>query len=254
MKTVVTPDAGQMGVYSATGAAEVIREAIQQRGRANIVVATGASQFEVLANLIKQPGIDWSCVHAFHLDEYVGIDRSHPASFCGYLKERFVDHVPLASFHYLPGDQDPQQVIQQAGDAISNVEIDVALIGIGENAHLAFNDPPADFETEEPYLVVELDHACRMQQVGEGWFDGLESVPTHAMSMSIKQILKSKAIFCSVPDERKADAVAKTLAGPIDPTVPSTILTTHPNAYLVIDEAAASLIDAASLAEVERVS
>ena len=240
MHTVITADPAAMGRYAAEQAAAELRTAISDRGSARLIVATGASQFEVLSHLVREEGIDWSRVHGFHLDEYVGVGVSHPASFCRYLKERFVDLVPLASFHFLDGEGDPNEVIRSAAEKIATAPIDVALVGIGENGHLAFNDPPADFETELPYLIVELDEACRQQQVGEGWFDSLESVPTQAISMSIKQILKTRSIYCSVPDQRKAAAVQRTICDEIDPEIPASILRTHDKTTLVIDEAAAS--------------
>lgn len=229
-----------MGRWVAEAAAADLRQAIQANGKANLVVATGSSQFEVLGELVKQPEIDWTRVHGFHLDEYVGISTQHPASFCKYLKERFVDHVPLASFEYLQGDQDPAETINRAGTLLSDSPIDVALVGIGENGHLAFNDPPANFTTEEPYLLVTLDEPCRLQQVGEGWFGSLDEVPTHAISMSVRQILKAAKIYCSVPDQRKAAAVRATLEDDISPEIPASILREHSQATLVIDEAAAS--------------
>ncbi len=244
MRTILTSDRESMGRYVAQHAAADLRTAIDQHGTANLVVATGASQFEVLKELVHQPGIDWPSVQGFHLDEYVGLSGDHGASFCRYLKERFVDHVPLGAFHYLPGDQDPAETIARVGDLIRETRIDLALVGIGENGHLAFNDPPADFETEDPYLVVELDEPCRMQQVGEGWFETLDDVPTHAMSMSVRQILKAAKIYCSVPDQRKAEAVRNTVEGPITPEVPASILKTHGATTLVIDEAAASELSA----------
>ncbi|MDV6032033.1 MAG: glucosamine-6-phosphate deaminase [Phycisphaera sp. RhM] len=242
-----------MGRYTAEHAAQDLRDAIKENGEAYLIVATGASQFEVLAHLVAQDDIDWSRVHGFHLDEYIGIGRDHPASFCGYLKERFVDKVPLASFHYLSGDTDATETVRQAATKVSSVTVDVALVGIGENGHLAFNDPPADFETDSPYLIVELDHECRMQQVGEGWFGSLDEVPTHAISMSIQQILKTKKIYCSVPDERKAAAVRDTLCGPITPDVPASILRNHSGTTLIIDDAAASKIPEDVKATLERV-
>ncbi len=207
MQTIITTDSAEMGRVAAERAAEDLRTAITQRGRANLVIATGASQFEVLSQLIAQTGIEWAKVHGFHLDEYIGLSIEHPASFCRYLKERFVDHLPLAEFHYLHGDADPQETIARVGRLLTQSPVDVAMVGIGENGHLAFNDPPADFETEEPYLIVELDQPCRQQQVGEGWFASLDDVPTQAISMSVRQIMKSAKIYCSVPDERKAEAV-----------------------------------------------
>ncbi|MCY3004974.1 MAG: glucosamine-6-phosphate deaminase [Planctomycetota bacterium] len=231
-----------MGAYSAKLAAMILRSAIAEHGQARIIVATGSSQFEVLDALSSEPQIDWSCVDGFHLDEYVGIAADHRASFCGYLKSRFVDKIPLRSFHFLDGTGDPQVVCQQAALDLLKSPVDVALIGIGENGHLAFNDPPADFETTQAYHVVLLDEACRNQQVGEGWFASLQDVPTHAISMTIHQILQSKKIICSVPDERKALAVRDSVEGPTSNLVPGSILKRHPNTTLVLDRAAASLL------------
>ena len=179
----------------------------------------------------------------FHLDEYLGLPASHPASFRGYLRERFVRHVPLAAFHELDGEAaDPAAECRRVGDLLARQPIDAAFVGIGENGHLAFNDPPADFETDEPYLVVNLDHACRRQQLGEGWFESLDDVPRRAISMSVRQILKSRTIVCSVPDDRKADAVQATVEGPATPDVPASILQTHDDCTLFLDAAAASLL------------
>jgi glucosamine-6-phosphate deaminase len=253
MRTILTADRDAMGRWVAEAAAADLRQAIQDNEKANLVVATGASQFEVLGELVKQPDIDWARVHGFHLDEYVGISSQHPASFCKYLKERFVDHVPLASFEYLYGDQDPAETIKRAGALLGNSPIDLALVGIGENGHLAFNDPPADFTTLQPYLLVELDEPCRQQQVGEGWFASLADVPTHAISMSVRQILKAAKIYCSVPDQRKAAAVRATLEDEISPEIPASILREHAQATLVIDAAAASELSESTLPALERV-
>lgn len=253
MRTILTADAKAMGQWVGEHAAEDLRQAIAKHGEANIVVATGASQFEVLQALVQQTGIDWSKVHGFHLDEYVGISTDHGASFCRYLKERFVDHLNLASFHYLRGDADPTETIGEIGGRLSQTRIDLALVGIGENGHLAFNDPPADFETEKPYLLVELDEPCRMQQVGEGWFESLADVPTHAISMSVRQILKSAKIYCSVPDARKAAAVRGTLEDSVSPEIPASILREHQDAILVIDQAAASQLGDKTRASLEQV-
>ena len=231
-----------MGAHSAKLAAQSLRNAIRERGEARLIVATGSSQFEVLNALTSEPLIDWSRVDGFHLDEYVGIPATHGASFCGYLKERFVDRVPLRSFHYLDGMSDPIAVCKRAGVALRVRPIDVALIGIGENGHLAFNDPPADFETRDAYHVVQLDEACRMQQVGEGWFATLADVPTHAISMTIYEILQTREILCSVPDSRKATAVANSIDGPLTNQVPGSILRQHPNTTIMLDLAAASLL------------
>ena len=246
MQVVVCDSQEQMGERAAESAAELIRDAINTRGEAYMIVATGASQFTVLANLVKAEGIDWSKVTSFHLDEYLGLPLTHPASFRGYLKERLVDLVPLKQFHYIDGEhQPPDAECERLAQLIRDCQVDVALVGIGENGHLAFNDPPADFDTTAPYLVVDLDDACRQQQLGEGWFPTLDDVPRQAISMSIQQILKSGVIICSVPDERKAEAVANSVEGPVSPEVPASILQHHANVVLYLDPPAASRLNQA---------
>ncbi|MBA2114197.1 glucosamine-6-phosphate deaminase [Bremerella alba] len=250
MKLEVLEDAKHLGVAAARRGAESLRKALAENGQANIIVATGASQFETLSALIAEPNIDWSRVTGFHLDEYLGLDDQHPASFCRYLRERFVDQVPLKQFHYVNGISSvPHQVCQQLGQLIQTHPIDVAFVGIGENGHLAFNDPPADFETNNPYLVVDLDEACRKQQAGEGWFASINDVPTQAISMSCRQILKSKTIICSVPDQRKAKAVQSSLEGIVTPEVPASILQTHEDTTLFVDKSAASLLTSSTLSD-----
>ena len=231
-----------MGAEAARQGASLISAALNKNGLAHIILATGASQFEMLSELVKAD-LDWSKVTVFHLDEYIGIPDTHPASFRKYLKERFVDLVGPAAFHAIDGEADPQQECSRLGTLIAPQEIDVAFVGIGENAHLAFNDPPADFDTEEPYIVVDLDRVCRQQQLGEGWFPSLEAVPEKAISMSVKQIMKSKAIICTVPDERKAVAVQKTLEGAVIPEVPASILQNHSRAWIYLDRGSASLLN-----------
>lgn len=240
MELVIATDRNGLGLATATRAAETLRQRVQAQGSARIVVATGSSQFEVLDSLVAQDHVDWSAIEGFHLDEYIGLDPDHPASFCGYLKKRFVDRVPLRSFQFLLGTNDPGQVCQSASRELTARPIDLALVGIGENGHLAFNDPPADFEASEAYRIVELDEACRRQQVGEGWFDHLDQVPRRAISMSIRQIMAAQQILCSVPDRRKAAAVAAALQGPVTPDVPASILQQHPNLTVVLDSGSAS--------------
>ncbi len=239
MEIIISETKQELGKLAAEKGVELIREAIQKRGKANIIVATGASQFEMLGELVKED-IDWSVVTGFHLDEYIGIGISHPASFRKYLKERFVDLVPIKAFHYVDGSIDAPAECKRLGKIISRHPIDVAFVGIGENGHLAFNDPPADFETENPYLVVNLDDDCRCQQLGEGWFPTLADVPKQAISMSIRQIMKSKHIICSVPDERKATAVKNTLKSEVSPMIPASMMQQHPSTWLFLDKAAAS--------------
>jgi glucosamine-6-phosphate deaminase len=232
---------------------DCLRRVLSQRPRARLVIATGSSQFEVLHTLSQASGIDWQRVDGFHLDEYLGLDRSHPASFCGYLAKRFVELVPIGSFHYLDGKEDPRATVQIASDLWSRAPIDLAMIGIGENAHLAFNDPPANFETRDVYHVVTLDMACRKQQVGEGWFPSIDACPTQAISMTIHAILQSQKIICSVPDHRKAEAVAASIDGPVTPDVPASILRQHHDVTLVLDEASASQLSPSTLQRSDRV-
>jgi len=241
MQIHIHKDADAMGQAAGEHAAQLIRQAIDEHGAARIIVATGASQFATLDTLTSAEGIDWSKVTGFHLDEYLGLPMSHPASFRGYLKKRLVDRVSLKDFHYIDGEaDDPRAECERVGKLLNEGPIDVALVGIGENGHLAFNDPPADFDTQKPYLVVELDEACRRQQYGEGWFDSMDAVPRRAISMSIQQILKSKAIVCSVPDERKAEAVGRCLEGSVSPEAPASILQQHEAVDVYLDDAAAS--------------
>lgn len=228
---------------AAEAASAKLREAITTNGHARFIVATGASQFDFLSALTTDTKIAWAKTTMFHLDEYIGISDTHPASFRKYLQERLVDIVQPGKVHFLDGEaDDPQAECNRLNQIISQHPIDVAFVGIGENGHLAFNDPPADFETEAPYIVVELDEACRLQQVGEGWFNGLDDVPTHAISMSIRQIMKAKTIICTVPDERKAAAVRNCLQGEITPMHPASILQRHPDCTAYLDAGSASLI------------
>jgi glucosamine-6-phosphate deaminase len=243
MEVVIATDAKEMGRRAADFGAQRIRAAIAQRGAATIIVATGASQFNVLSALVAAQQIDWSKVTGFHLDEYIGLPQSHPASFRRYLQERLVGLTPIGKFHYVDGAAaDPVAECRRLGDLIAEQSIDVAFIGIGENGHLAFNDPPADFQTETPFLIVELDEACRRQQFGEGWFPTMDAVPRRAISMSVRQILKSKCIVCSVPDERKAVAVRSALEGAITPDCPASILQQHANTTVFLDVPSASLL------------
>jgi glucosamine-6-phosphate deaminase len=230
-----------MGKAAAEKGAGMISRALEDRGAANIILATGASQFEMLHELVKAD-LDWSRVTVFHLDEYIGIPVTHPASFRKYLKERFVDLALPAAFHAINGEADPEEECARLGAIIGKKQVDVAFVGIGENGHLAFNDPPADFETGAPYIVVELDEACRRQQLGEGWFSSFEEVPQRAISMSIKQIMRSGSIICTVPDARKARAVKNSLEEIVSPLVPASILTTHNNTWLYLDRDSSSLL------------
>ena len=238
METIISETKRELGIKAAQLGAELIKKAIDEKGEANIIIATGASQFEMLAELVKKD-IDWTLVTGFHLDEYIGIEESHPASFRKYLKERFVSLVPLKKFHYVNASE-AENECTRLGKIISRHQIDVAFVGIGENGHLAFNDPPANFETEESYLVVNLDDDCRKQQLGEGWFPTFDDVPKQAISMSVKQIMKSEHIICSVPDERKSLAVRNTLKSEVSNMVPASVLQKHASTFLFLDKDSAS--------------
>lgn len=248
MKIKILETKKELGAQAAQEGIKEIKKAISQHDEANIILATGASQFEVLKDL-RQADIDWGKVTMFHLDEYIGIKQDHPASFRKYLKERFVDQVQhLKAYHFINGNaQDPQRECQRLNQLILQQKIAVAFVGIGENGHLAFNDPPADFETDDPYIVVELDEACRRQQMGEGWFGSLQEVPNKAISMSVRQILKSEVIICSVPDQRKAQAVKDCFEGAVTPHHPASILQTHDHCTIFLDKGAASLLHSPTL-------
>ncbi len=232
----------ELGQAAARHAAEILRSAIAGRGNARIIAATGASQFDFLESLTATRDVDWSAVTMFHLDEYIGLDETHPASFRRYLRERLISRTGIWDFHLLNPNPDPAAECARVGELIRQAPIDVAFVGIGENGHLAFNDPPADFETEEPYKVVDLDLRCRQQQLGEGWFASLEEVPRQAISMTVRQILKSREILCIVPEGRKAAAVRATLQDPISPMVPASILRNHPAVTLYLDRDSSSLL------------
>jgi glucosamine-6-phosphate deaminase len=227
---------------AAAHAASSIARAVAARGRARIIVATGASQFEFLEDLVSSQDVDWTRVTLFHLDEYVGLPIDHPASFRKYILERVLRKTAIQDCLLLDGEGDVREVCRRAGEALNAAPIDVAFVGIGENGHLAFNDPPADFTTEEPYIVVQLDEACRRQQVGEGWFASIADVPRSAISMSIRQILKSAEIICVVPDARKAAPVKAALEGPVTPDLPASALRGHPAVTMYLDAASAALV------------
>ena len=232
-----------LGRAAADQASTAIRRAISERGEARIIAATAASQLEFLDALTKAPGIDWSKVEAFHLDEYIGLPITHPGSFRKMLMEQLVSKTGITRYHLLAvRSADPAAVLKKVGKQLASKPIDIAFLGIGENGHIAFNDPPADFNTEEPYIIVNLDEACRQQQVGEAWFANISQVPKQALSMSAKQILKAKEILAVVPDKRKAQAIKACFEGEISPMVPASILRRHPDATIYLDTNSASLL------------
>ena len=228
---------------AAAQAAASMAEAIHDRGCARIVAATGTSQLDFLDALTSTTNVDWQRVELFHLDEYIGLPASHPASFRKYLLERLIRKTGIENYHLLDGDADPREVASRVGQELNSAPVDLALVGIGENGHLAFNDPPADFDTEMPYLVVGLDEACRRQQVGEGWFSDISEVPKQALTMSIRQILKARQIIAPVPEARKAKAVKACLEGEISPLAPASALRMHPNVTVFLDLQSAALLN-----------
>jgi glucosamine-6-phosphate deaminase len=234
------PTSEALGQTAAADVADHLRELIRTQGAARIVLATGTSQIPFLARLVVQPDIQWSAVTMFHLDEYLGLPADHPASFRRYLRERFIDIVHPGTAVLIDGEADPEAECRRVGELITAAPIDLACVGIGENGHLAFNDPPADFEIDDPYIVVDLDEACRRQQLGEKWFTRLDDVPTRAISMSIRQIMRAEKIACVVPEERKAAAVRACLEEEISPLRPASILREHPNVDLYLDAGSAS--------------
>ncbi len=243
MKIVHSSSTQSLGEAAGKFAGDIIRQAISGKGRAHIIVATGASQFETLKQLVAEEGIDWGKVVMFHLDEYIGLPVTHPASFRKYLRERFLAKLPPLSAAYLiDGETDPAAEISRLNAVIRQHPVDLALVGIGENGHLAFNDPPADFDTSEPYLVVNLDVPCRKQQLNEGWFGSLEEVPLQAISMSVNHIMQSQYIIASVPDRRKAQAVKDSVEQEVSNLFPASVLQRHDNCYLYLDPDSASLL------------
>jgi glucosamine-6-phosphate deaminase len=246
MLVKVFGDRVTLGRAAAEQAAVAIRRAIAERGQARIIAATAASQLEFLDALTAAPGIDWSKVEAFHLDEYIGLPVTHPGSFRKMLLEQLVRKTGITHYHLLEGDAaDPSEVVRRAGKQLASTPVDIAFLGIGENGHIAFNDPPADFETEEPYIIVNLDEACRRQQVGEAWFADISQVPKRAISMSARQILKAREILAVVPGPRKAEAVKLCLEGAISPMAPASILRSHPDATVYLDTHSAALLSPA---------
>lgn len=248
MKIEVFSDKNTLAKAASAIAAAKLRDCIQQTGRARIIAATGAAQFEFLEMLTRTSQIDWSRVEMFHLDEYVGIPAEHPASFRKFLRERLINKTGITHHHLIEGDADSGDVIAKLTAEIRKAPIDIAFVGIGENGHLAFNDPPADFETDEAYIVVDLDEACRRQQMGEGWFKSLDEVPRRAISMTVRQILKAQEIIAIVPEARKAKAIEKCFAGEISPLAPASILRRHSNTIVYLDKDSAGLLKPEALA------
>ena len=246
MKIIISETNKELGQRAAAYAAQVLNRCMEEKGCARLLLSTGQSQFDVLEALVKE-NVDWSRVEMFHLDEYVGLPEDHPASFVKYLRERVLSRVPMKQAHLIPGDEEPDAVIERLTQEIRQEPIDLALIGIGENAHIAFNDPPADFSTKEAFEIVTLDEKCKGQQVGEGWFATKDDVPDQAVSITVHQIMQSKIIVSCVPFDVKAEAVKDMLYSEVTNQIPATVLKTHPQFYLFLDEGSAALIDTEDL-------
>lgn len=252
MKISIAKSPEKLGENAAVYCADILNMAIAQKGKARLILSTGASQFETLQALIAQD-IDWSRVEMFHLDEYIGLPESHPASFRKYLKERFISRVNLKAAHLVNGEGDIRKTIDDLSQELLKEPVDLGLIGIGENGHIAFNDPPADFDTKDAYIVVNLDEKCKRQQVGEGWFATVDEVPAQAISMSVHRIMQCRAIVSCVPHKVKAQAVRQTLESELTNRIPATMLVRHEEVALFLDEASASELSAATLARFSRV-
>ncbi|MFD1881203.1 glucosamine-6-phosphate deaminase [Paracoccus pacificus] len=249
MQIRLHPDKAALGAAAAAEGLAAINRALADRGRAVIILATGASQFEMLADLTAAD-VDWSRITIFHLDEYIGLPDTHPASFRKYLRERVLAKLPVApeSFVEINGEAaDIAAEIARLNGLLSRETVDVCFAGIGENGHLAFNDPPADFEVSDPYIRVRLDDACRRQQMGEGWFATVDDVPPEAISMSIREIMRSRKLIVLAPETRKAVAVRNTVEGEVSPFVPASIIQRHEDCTLHLDDASAALLDPATI-------
>lgn len=246
MKVRVLKNSEELGREAAAYVADALKKCIDKKGSARLLLSTGASQFDTLKVLVNAD-VDWSKVEMFHLDEYINLPETHPASFRKYLKERFVSAVNLEKVHFVNGEGDIKKNIEELSAELRNEPIDVALIGIGENAHIAFNDPPADFSTKDAYIVVNLDEKCKKQQVGEGWFNTVDDVPKQAISMSVYQIMQSELIISCVPHKVKANAIKMTLENDLTNQVPATMLKEHKNWILFADEESASLVNKETL-------
>lgn len=241
MIITISENASALGAAAARLSGARLREAIARNGEARLVLSTGLSQFETLAALLEED-VDWPKTEIFHLDEYIGIPVTHKASFRKYLQERFVDFIACRKFHSVDTEGDIGRTIADLTNEIRKKPVDVGLIGIGENGHIAFNDPPADFATREAFIVVTLDERCKRQQVGEGWFRSVEEVPGQAVSMTVRQIMQCRTIVSAVPHRVKAEAVHKTLTSGLSNMIPATMLKQHADFHLFLDCDSASQV------------
>ena len=245
--THVFANRDELARAAASLAGDSLRRLLGGNEMVRLLAATGSSQLPFLEALRQEEGLDWARVELFHLDEYVGIGINHPASFGRYIKERVVDVLGIRKYHLIDGLREPHEMARAVGAELNAAPVHLCFCGIGENGHLAFNEPPADFEASDPYLVIELDEISRQQQVDEGWFQSLEMVPKQAITASIPWIMNSGEIICLAPERRKADAVKACLEGPVSAMAPASILRVHPNAHIFLDNDSASLLDKKAL-------
>jgi len=248
MKVEVYPTAQAAGEAAAKEVAAAMRELALESDRVGIIFATGASQLETLHALTSIPDLPWKKVHGFHMDEYIGIDANHPASFRRYLRENLTSRVPIARFHEIDGSApDLEEVRRDYIEKLDEVNPQICLLGIGENGHLAFNDPDeADFDDPEAMKVVTLDRACREQQLAEGWFPSFDHVPQQALTLTIPTLLRVPKLIASVPGKRKATVVRRTLSEPISVSCPATVLRSHMDVTIYLDQESSSGLDRAS--------
>ncbi|HTB84572.1 MAG TPA: glucosamine-6-phosphate deaminase [Candidatus Sulfotelmatobacter sp.] len=244
LQVKISSTRAEMGAIAAVAAAEILRSAIQRQGFARIIVASAPSQNELIAGLAMAPGIDWSRVTVFHMDEYVGISESNPASFRNYQQRHLLNQVKPAVFVGIRGEMsDPEAECARYSVLLAEAPVDLVCMGVGENGHIAFNDPPvADFADPKRVKVVELDDVCRQQQVNDGCFPDFKSVPRQAITLTCSMLMSGRALVCVVPGSRKAAAVAAMLDGKISTACPASILRQHPSATLFLDTDSASKI------------
>lgn len=244
LPVAVYRDEASLGAAAAADMATIVRAAIAARGRANLILATGNSQLAFLRALRAAPDIDWSRVTAFHMDEYIGIDPDHRASFPRFLRQHFFDHVQGATFYPVPGDADRVAATCAEYEALLRAHpADAVALGYGENGHLAFNDPPyAEFDDPVWVKAIKLDQASRRQQLGEGHFDSLDEVPTHAITLTVPALLAAARVLCIVPEARKAKAVHDCLTLPVSEDRPGSVLRTVAHARLYLDQDSAARV------------
>lgn len=252
LPVLIAPTNEALGARAAEDFARAVARHQADRGDIAVILATGNSQLSFVRAVVKRDDIDWSRVTVLHMDEYEGMSESHPASFRRWMNENLLAHVSPKAFHGVEGDAEPvQDELTRYGDLVRDLDPAICVMGIGENGHLAFNDPPADLETRELIHVVELDEACRKQQVGEGHFESLEQTPTRALSLTVHALLRPSTVMVLTPESRKAEAVRRALLGPVTPDCPASVLQGAPHATLYLDEESAAELPSTSAGDTD---